>query len=96
MADKKRNDDELDYTAEGRTPPEEKNDPTNEGYDEAVRSGPSRYGTPEGRGGVFGTTGGGTFEGGMHVEERPAVYEGGGDDSGRVSGNRGVDREDEQ
>ncbi len=85
-----RNDDDIDYTAEGSTPPREKDDPTNEGYDEAAHSGPGRYGVPEGQGGVFGTTGGGTYEGGLHVEERPAVYEGGGDDSGKTAGARGV------
>jgi hypothetical protein len=63
----------IDYTAEGRTPPRDKDDPTNEGYDEAVRSGEGRYGVPEGEGGVFGTSGGGTYEGGMHEEERPAI-----------------------
>jgi hypothetical protein len=68
-----RNDDDIDYTAEGRTPPREKDDPTNAGYDEAAHSGPNRYGVPEGEGGVFGTSGGGTYEGGMHVEERPVI-----------------------
>ena len=68
-------DNDVDYTAEGSTPPREKNDPTNEGYDEAAHSGPSRYGVPEGSGGVFGTSGGGTYEGGMHVEERPVIDE---------------------
>ena len=89
MANRK-NDDDIDYHAEGDTPPHEKNDPTNAGYDEAAHSGPSRYGVPEGNGGVFGTTGGGTFQGGMHVEERPVVYDGGGDDSGKTAGARGV------
>jgi hypothetical protein len=65
--------DDLDYTVEGATPPNEKNDPTDEGYDEAAHSGPGRYGVPEGRGGVFGTTGGGSYPGGMHVEERPVI-----------------------
>ncbi len=83
-------DDDIDYQAEGETPPHEKDDPTNEGYDEAVRSGPSRYGVPEGEGGVFGTTGGGASPGGFHVEERPVVYDGVGDDSGKTAGNRGV------
>jgi len=73
MADQK--DDDIDYTAEGATPPHEKDDPTNAGYDEAAHSGPSQYGVPEGEGGVFGVTGGGTFQGGLHVEERPLVYE---------------------
>jgi len=72
MATSKR-DDEIDYTAEGRTPPHEKDDPTNEGYDEAVKNGEGVYGVLEGQGGVFGTTGGGTYGRGMHVEERPAL-----------------------
>lgn len=66
-------DDDIDYTAEGATPPREKDDPTNAGYDEAAHTGPGRYGVPEGEGGVFGTTGGGTFEEGMHEVERPAI-----------------------
>ncbi len=66
-------DDDIDYSAEGETPPHEKDDPTNKGYDEAAHSGPGRYGVPEGSGGVFGTTGGGTYPKGMHVEERPVV-----------------------
>lgn len=67
------NDDDINYTVEGATPPHEKNDSTNDGYDEAAHSGPGRYGVPEGRGGVFGTTGGGSYPGGMHVEERPVI-----------------------
>ena len=67
--------DNIDYAAEGSTPPHEKEDPTNEGYDEAAHSGPGKYGVLEGEGGVFGTTGGGTSNQGMHVEERPLVYE---------------------
>ena len=66
-------DDDIDYTAEGSAPPSENDDPTNAGYDEAAHNGPGAYGVPEGRGGVFGTTGGGTYQGGMHVEERPAI-----------------------
>lgn len=65
--------DDIDYTAEGATPPREKDDPTNAGYDEAAHSGPGRYGVPEGEGGVFGTTGGGTYQGGLHEEERPTI-----------------------
>jgi hypothetical protein len=64
-------DDDIDYTAEGATPPHEKTDPTNAGYDEAAHQGPGRYGVPEGEGGVFGTTGGGTDPRGMHEVERP-------------------------
>jgi hypothetical protein len=67
--------DDIDYTAEGSSPPHEKEDATNDGYDEAAHSGPSRYGVLEGEGGVFGTTGGGTSKKGMHIEERPLVYE---------------------
>jgi len=73
MATSKQDDDNIDYIAEGRTPPRENDDPTNAGYDEAVRNGEGRYGVLEGRGGVFGTTGGGTYAGGMHEEERPAI-----------------------
>jgi hypothetical protein len=72
MANRKKADD-IDYRAEGEAPPHEKEDPTNKGYDEAAHSGPGRYGVAEGSGGVFGTTGGGTYSEGMHVEERPAV-----------------------
>jgi hypothetical protein len=67
------NDDDIDYTPEGATPPHEKDDPTNTGYDEAAHKGPGKYGVPEGQGGVFGTTGGGSYRGGMHVEERPVI-----------------------
>jgi hypothetical protein len=69
----KQNDEEMDWNAEGTTPPREKEDPTNAGYDEAVRSGPGRYGVAEGEGGVFGTSGGGTYEGGLHEVERPVI-----------------------
>lgn len=82
--------DTIDYTAEGTTPPHEAEDPTNAGYDEAVRSGPPAYGVQEGQGGVFGTSGGGTYDGGFQIEERPAVYDGGGDDSGKSAGARGI------
>ena len=68
-----RNDDDIDYTAEGATPPREKDDPTNEGYDEAARSGDGRYGVLEGEGGVFGTSGGGTSDVGFHEVERPVI-----------------------
>ncbi|HEY0144077.1 MAG TPA: hypothetical protein VGF48_24535 [Thermoanaerobaculia bacterium] len=89
MANRNTQDDEIDYGAEGKNPPHEKDDPTNEGYDEAAHSGPNRYGVNVGEGGVFGTSGGGTADIGMQVEERPVVYDGGGDDSGKVSGVRG-------
>jgi hypothetical protein len=80
------NDDDIDYTAEGATPPHEKDDPTNEGYDEAAHSG-GAYGKPEGGGGVFGTTGGGTYQGGLHVVERPALEtERGEDEPGQSRG----------
>jgi len=68
-----KDDEGIDYNAEGATPPHEKDDPTAKGYDEAANSGPGEYGVPEGQGGVFGTTGGGSYPGGMHVEERPVV-----------------------
>jgi hypothetical protein len=66
-------DDDIDYAQEGATPPREKHDSTDEGYDEAAHSGPGRYGVIEGQGGVFGTTGGGTYDGGMHEVERPVI-----------------------
>jgi len=69
----KLDDDGIDYTPEGSAPPHDKDDPTNAGYDEAAHNGPGVYGVQEGMGGVFGTTGGGTYSGGMHEEERPAV-----------------------
>ncbi len=68
----KRNDDDIDYTAEDSTPPKQKNDPTDAGYDEAAHHG-GAYGVKEGEGGVFGTSGGGTYGGGLHEEERPTV-----------------------
>ena len=68
----KRDDDGIDYTAEGTTPPHEKNDPTNAGYDEAAHKG-GAYGLKEGEGGVFGTSGGGTYGGGLHKEERQVL-----------------------
>jgi hypothetical protein len=68
-----RTDDEMNYDAEGSTPPHEKDDPTNEGYDEAARTGPGKYGVREGEGGVFGTSGGGTYDGGFHEVERPVI-----------------------
>ena len=68
-----RKDEQIDYDAEGKTPPRQKDDPTNEGYDEAAHSGPGRYGVLEGEGGVFGTTGGGTSPEGLHEEERPVI-----------------------
>jgi len=66
------NDQGIDYTAEGATPPHEKSAPTDAGYDEAAHRG-GAYGVKEGQGGVFGTSGGGSYSGGMHVEERQAV-----------------------
>lgn len=73
MATNRRTDSDIDYTPEGATPPVEKEDPTNRGYDEAAHSGKGEYGVQEGNGGVFGTTGGGTYSGGMHVVERPVI-----------------------
>ena len=71
------NDPDIDYRAEGSDPylHGEKRSSTDEGYDEAAHSGMSRYGTAEGAGGVFGTTGGGSYEGGFQVEERPGLYD---------------------
>ena len=41
-----RKDDDIDYAPEGDTPPHEKHDKTDEGYDEAAHSG-AAYGVPE-------------------------------------------------
>lgn len=79
-----RTDDDMDYNVEGATPPREKDDPTNEGYDEAARSGPGQYGVPEGEGGVFGTSGGGTYGSGFHEVERPVIE---GTEKGEDEGN---------
>lgn len=78
--------DKIDYKEEGSDPGRRgEPEPSDRGYDEAARSGDSRYGVPEGEGGVFGTTGGGTFGGGMQIVERPLVYEKGPEGDGRVS-----------
>lgn len=71
--DHKNADGGIDYTAEGATPGDREPSDTDRGYDEAAHSGPSRYGTPEGAGGVFGTTGGGTFGRGFRAVEHPAL-----------------------
>ncbi|MEA2345076.1 MAG: hypothetical protein QOF63_3245 [Thermoanaerobaculia bacterium] len=85
--------DDIDYTAEGSTPPHEKNDPTDAGYDEAAHNGPGAYGVKEGEGGVFGTSGGGSYSGGMHVVERPAIEtERGTDERGDSRGADDTDR----
>ena len=44
-------------------------DETDRGYDEAAHRG-NAYGIPEGLGGAFGTSGGGTYAGGFQVEHR--------------------------
>jgi len=64
---------DIDYSPEGATPPHEKDDGTNKGYDEAAHSGQGKYGVHVGEGGVFGTSGGGSDARGFHVEERDAV-----------------------
>jgi hypothetical protein len=71
--DSKKDEDGIDYRPEGRNSGKEKSDPTDRGYDEAAHSGQSAYGVGEGAGGVFGTTGGGSYAGGMHVVERPVI-----------------------
>lgn len=45
---------------------EERRSETDRGYDEAAHTG-DRYGEYEGRGGVFGTTGGGNYAGGFQI-----------------------------
>lgn len=71
--DHKNEDGRIDYTAEGASPGDREPSDTDRGYDEAAHSGPSRYGRPEGAGGVFGTTGGGTFSGGFRAVEHPTL-----------------------
>ena len=66
-------DDGIDYTLEGKDPGHEKGEDTAEGYDEAAHSGESRYGIVSGKGGVFGTSGGGVSDEGFQVIERPDV-----------------------
>jgi len=84
---RKRDDDGIDYAMEGDTPPHETEDKTNDGYDEAAHSGPGKYGVKEGEGGVFGTSGGGSYSGGMHEVERPAIEsERGPDERGKSHG----------
>ncbi len=56
---------EIDYQWEGEEPPRQHRSRTDIGYDQAARSGESRFGMAEGEGGVFGTTGGGTSDGGF-------------------------------
>ncbi|MEO8218214.1 MAG: hypothetical protein ABI718_14130 [Acidobacteriota bacterium] len=70
-------DPDIDYRAEGNDPNLTRKEPngTDAGYDEAAHTGASRYGVAEGSGGVFGTTGGGSYEGGFQIEERPALYD---------------------
>lgn len=63
----------IDNRLEGRDQGEEETSETDRGYDEAANSGPSRYAVPEGEGGVFGTTGGGTYAGGFQVVERAGI-----------------------
>jgi osmotically-inducible protein OsmY len=58
-----------------RRPHEEDDDERFSGYDEAAHSGFSRYGFAEGAGGVFGTTGGGSYNGGFQIVEIPGFYD---------------------
>lgn len=92
----------IDYEAEGSTPPDsaESHDRTDDGYDRAARSGGSRFGVPEGNGGVFGTSGGGTYPSGFHVEERSGLYDRSGEvpesaDADRTARGRGEERFDQ-
>ena len=90
MADhSKKDDDGIDYRSEGRDSGHEKSDATDRGYDEAAHNGKSAYGVAEGEGGVFGTTGGGSYNGGMHVVERPVIR-------GTERGPDEVEHDDEQ
>jgi hypothetical protein len=79
--DHKQPPDDIDYRAEGDDPGREKKDPTDDGYDEAAHNGRSRYAVGEGRGGVFGTTGGGSYNGGFQVIERPTPFDRSGEET---------------
>lgn len=59
----------IDWNLEGNAPPGDYEDETDRGYDEAAHRG-NVYGIPEGLGGAFGTSGGGTYAGGFQVENR--------------------------
>jgi hypothetical protein len=66
----------IDWELEGNAPPDSYghgtrgyDDDTDRGYDEAAHRG-NAYGVPEGLGGAFGTSGGGTYAGGFQVENR--------------------------
>lgn len=66
----------IDWDFEGSAPPDSYghgtrgyDDDTDRGYDEAAHRG-NAYGVPEGLGGAFGTSGGGTYAGGFQVEHR--------------------------
>lgn len=66
----------IDWDMEGSAPPDSYDhgtrgydDDTDRGYDEAAHRG-NVYGVPEGLGGAFGTSGGGTYAGGFQVDNR--------------------------
>jgi hypothetical protein len=84
----------VNWDLEGNAPPDSYghgtagyDDGTDRGYDEAAHRG-NAYGVPEGLGGAFGTSGGGTYAGGFQVEQRF------GPNAGR--GPRGYQRSDER
>ncbi|HEY0591762.1 MAG TPA: BON domain-containing protein [Thermoanaerobaculia bacterium] len=63
----------IAWDFEGSAPPDSydrgNDDDTGRGYDEAAHRG-NVYGVPEGLGGAFGTSGGGTYGGGFQVDNR--------------------------
>jgi hypothetical protein len=65
---------EIDYRWEGSRPPREERDETDDGYDRAARSGSGRFAELTGEGGVFGTTGGGSYAGGFQIVGSPGLY----------------------
>lgn len=71
--------DDIDYRWEGdRSPADERDDrhdETDRGYDAAAHSGGSTFGLLEGEGGVFGTSGGGTYSTGFQVVNEPGIYD---------------------
>jgi hypothetical protein len=68
--------DEIDYRWEGARPPQNDQewDETDDGYDRAARSGSGRFAEFSGEGGVFGTTGGGSYAGGFQIVGTPGMY----------------------
>lgn len=86
----------IDWDMEGSAPPDSYDhgtrgydDDTDRGYDEAAHRG-NVYGVPEGLGGAFGTSGGGTYAGGFQVENRLGSPRGDWSPRAEIDENEGV------